>query len=283
MLEPCERDINTDMQGGLNDGYQPSGDLLKDRVILVTGAGDGIGRAAAVEYSKYGATVLLTGRTKSKLERVYDEIVGLGYVEPMIYVLDLAEVGEDELMQIALSIRKDLGRLDGVLHNAADLDVLTPFEHIDQASWERTMRVNVTIPFLLTKACIPLLREQKSSSIVFTTDECANKPKGYWGAYAVSKAAVQNFAGILAIELQNTSVSVNCIDPGATRTEMRLRTHPGSPIKSYPLPAAIMTAYLYLMGPDSAGVRGHVLQAAKWLENTRDDRQYQIKGATIIP
>ncbi|MHB1678231.1 MAG: YciK family oxidoreductase [Sulfuriferula sp.] len=273
MLEPCEQDISTDRQGiTLHTAYRPSADLLKGRVILVTGAGAGIGRTAAVEYSKYGATVLLAGRTKSKLEGVYDEIVDHGYVEPVIHVLDLAEVDESELEQIALAIRNDLGRLDGILHNAADLDVLTPFEHIDKDSWDRTMRVNVTIPFLLTKACMPLLRVQENSSVVFTTDECASKPKGYWGAYAVSKAAVQNFAEMLAIELQNTSVRVNCINPGAVRTEMRLKTHPGSSMKSYPLPEAIMIPYLYLMGSDSIGMRGQVMQAAQWLENVRDDR-----------
>lgn len=272
MLEACERDTSNRQRVLLNAAYRPGVDLLRGQVVLVTGAGDGIGKAAAVEYSKYGATVLLMGRTQSKLERVYDEIVDQGFVEPMIHVLDLAEVNEGELELIALSIRNDLGQLDGILHNAADLDVLTPFEQIDQDSWDRTLRVNVTIPFLLTKACMPLLRAQKNSSVVFTTDECASKPKGYWGAYAVSKAAVQNFAGMLAIELHNTSVRVNCINPGVVRTEMRLRTHPGASMKSCPLPEAIMNSYLYLMGPDSIGVRGQVMQAAQWLDEIRDDR-----------
>lgn len=251
--------------------YVAPPDLLKGRVVLVTGAGDGIGRCAALEYARLGAEVVLLGRTGRKLEGVYDEIVDAGLPEPVIQTTDLASAEPDDYATLASQIGEQLGRLDGILHNAAELDILTPVEYIERDSWERALAVNATAPLLLTQACLPLLRRQ-DSTVIFTTDACARKPKGYWGAYAVSKAAALNLALMLAIELQNTPIRVNVVDPGPTRTGLRLRTHPGASIMSVPPPEAFMSLYAYLMGPDSAALRGAVLDAGDWLDPNLDDR-----------
>ncbi|MDA8361235.1 MAG: SDR family NAD(P)-dependent oxidoreductase [Gammaproteobacteria bacterium] len=233
---------------------------LAGRAILVTGAGDGLGRAVAKSFAAHGAEVILLGRTPSKLEGVYDEIVAAGGVQPAIYPLDLAGATPKEYRDLANTLREEIGHLEGLLHNAAILEILTPLESHPFDVWERTLRANLTGPFLLTQACLPLLGEAADASIVFTGDECMTKPKGYWGAYGVSKAGMHNMALMLAQELSQTPVRVNVIDPGPVRTAMRLRTHPGAPLSSWPLPEELTAPYVALMCADS-GQRGQVIRA----------------------
>ena len=255
------------------NNYVPVDGLLNGRVIIVTGAGEGIGRCAAVEFARLGAEVILLGRTQRKLEGVYDEIVDSGYKEPVIHPMDLLTAKGRDYQDFAQRLKESLGRLDGILHNAAELDILTPIQYYDEELWESAMKVNVTAPYLLTQACLPLLLASEDASIVFITDDCAREAKGYWGAYAVSKAAVQHLGLTLAIELQNTNVRVNVINPGPCRTGMRVRTHPGASIMSVPPPIAIMPLYEYLLGPDSKNTRGQIMNARDWLDAEHDDRQ----------
>lgn len=252
--------------------YKPPAGCLQGRAVLVTGAGDGLGRAVALAYGRYGAEVILLGKTVAKLEAVYDEILSLGGPEPAVYPLDLTGAKARDYRQLAENVEHKIGHLDGILHNAAVLELLTPLEFHPLEAWDRTLRANVTAPFLLTQACIPLLKAAPDSAVLFTSDECAMTPKGYWGAYGASKAALNNLAFMWSQELSDTTVRVHVLDPGPVRTEMRLRTHPGAPLSSWPLPAALVPAYVYFMGPEGRGRQDLLIHASDWLDKSVDDR-----------
>lgn len=242
--------------------YQPSQDLLKNRVILVTGAGDGIGRAAAKTYAAHGATVILLGRTSKKLESVYDDIVAQGWPQPLIHPLDLELATPEDYDQLASAIHDELGHLDGILHNASMLGKRTPIANYDVNTWCQVMHVNVTAQFMLTQALLPLLEKSPDASIIFTSSGVGRKGRAFWGAYAVSKFATEGLMEVLADELDGiSSIRVNCINPGATRTRMRAQAYPAEDVKKNPHPEEIMNLYLYLMGPDSQGVQGQSLNA----------------------
>lgn len=251
--------------------YEPAVDCLKGRAILVTGAGDGLGRAAAIAYARHGAEVILLGKTVAKLEAVYDDIVRMGAPQPAVYPMDLLGATLRDYHELAANMEHQIGHLEGILHNAATLELLTPLEFHALDAWDRALRTNLTAPFLLTQACLPLLRSAESSAVIFTSDACAVAPKGYWGAYGVSKAAVHNLALMWAQELSDTSVRINVLDPGPARTEMRSRTHPGAPLSSWPLPEALMPAYLLCMDPASPSPRGQLILADDWVATATQD------------
>ncbi|MCW8196507.1 YciK family oxidoreductase [Proteobacteria bacterium 005FR1] len=242
--------------------YQAPADLLKDKVIMVTGAGDGIGRAAAIAYAQRGATVILLGRTVKKLEAVYDEIEALGAPQPAIYPIDFSGASEDNYNEMAATLQKEFGRLDGILHNASELGPRTPLSQYPAEIWERMLKVNTTAPFLMTKALMPLLQAASHASVIFTGSSVGYKGRAYWGAYAVSKAAVENMMQIFAAELsETTNIRVNSINPGATRTNMRASAYPGEDPRTLKKPEEILGVYLYLMGDESVGTSGEQLLA----------------------
>ncbi len=237
--------------------YQPAANHLKDRVILVTGAGSGIGRALAHDLARQGATVGLLGRQSKKLERVYDEIVTRGGPTPALLPFDLENALAPQYDALAEALRTEIGRLDGLVHNAALLGVRSPIAHFDVPTWCRVLQVNLTAAFCLTQVCLPLLEKSADASIVFTTSGVGHVGRAYWGAYAVSKFGVEGLAQVLAHEYQgNDRLRINVIDPGATRTDMRAVAYPGEDPKTLKTPAEITAAYLYLLGPDSRGVSG---------------------------
>ncbi len=243
-------------------GYSAPPDLLAGRTILVTGAGDGIGRAAALAYAAHGATVILLGRTVEKLEAVYDAIEAAGGAQPAIFSMDLASAAESDYAGLAGAVGETFGRLDGLLHNAGILGERRPIENTTWKAWKQVMQVNVNAAFLLTRAMLPLLQAAPRASLVFTASGVGRKGRAYWGAYAVSKFATEGLMQVLADELENTSdVRVNSLNPGATNTAMRRAAYPGEEPAKNPSPAAIMPAYLYLMGDDSLGVHGQALDA----------------------
>lgn len=241
--------------------YTAPAGALKNKVILVTGAGDGIGKVAAITYASYGASVILLGKTTAKLTAVYDEIVAAGYPEPAIVPLDLKGATKKHYQDMAVTIQAEFGRLDGVLHNAGLLGVLTPFEHIDLPTWQDIMQINVTAPMLMTQALLPLLKQAPNASVVFTSSGVGRKGRAFWGPYAVSKFATEGLMQTIADEYDNTSVRFNCINPGATRTSMRAKAYPGEDPKTLKTPAELMWVYLYLMSDDSATVTGQSLDA----------------------
>ncbi len=240
--------------------YQARPDLLAGRVILVTGAGDGIGRAAATSFAAHGGQVVLLGRTTSRLESLYQEICAAGHPEPGIAVLDLARAQGPAYFDLERQIRERYGRLDGLLHNAGILGDRAPLEQYDVGTWTQVLHVNLTAPFVLTQVLLPLLRASADASVLFTSSSVGRRGKAYWGAYAVSKFGLEGLSQVLAEETQGTTrIRVNCLNPGPTRTRMRRRAYPGELPESRPEPAAILAPYLYLMGPDSAGITGQSL------------------------
>ena len=244
------------------DNYTPYARLLKGKSILVTGAGDGIGRAAALSYASHGATVLLLGRTGSKLDAVYDEIEAAGGAQPAIIEMDLSSAAEDAYANLATTLGEAFSHLDGILHNAALLGDRRPIADAGYASWTEVMQVNVNAQFLLTRYLLPLLQQAPNASIIVTSSGVGRIGKAYWGAYAVSKFATEGFMQVLADELENTSnIRVNSLNPRGTNTAMRRSAYPAETPTNNPSPEDIMAAYLYLMGDDSAGITGKAFDA----------------------
>ena len=232
--------------------YNPSPYLLKKKIILVTGAGDGIGKHAAKTYASLGATVLLMGQTVSKLEMVYDEIIRRNCPEPAILPIDLGIIKTENLSEISNQIFASYGRLDSLVHNAAVLGTRVPVEYSDTSEWERVMQVNFSGAVLLTRALLPLLRKSSAASLVFTSSSVGKKPRAYWGAYCVSKYAIEGFALLLADELKNTSkIRVNIVNPGATRTKMRAAAYPNEDPLTLKTPEDLMKLYVYLVDPNN--------------------------------
>ncbi len=235
-------------------------DLLKDRTILITGAGDGIGRAVAEAGAAHGARIILLGRTQDKLEAVYDAIVERGHIEPVIHPLDLATAGNDDYSAMANGILDQFPALDGLLHNAGELGTLTPLQYTEPEQWMKIMQVNVNAAFLLTRALLPSLQASSDARLLFTSSSVGRVGRAYWGAYAVSKFAVEGMMQVFAHELDRTSaVRVNSINPGATRTAMRRAAYPAEDPATLPAPESLTPAYLYLLGPDSRHHHGQAL------------------------
>lgn len=242
--------------------YQPAADLMKDKVILVTGAGQGIGAAVAEALAQHGATVILLGRTTRKLEETYDHIEKAAGPTPAIYPMDLEGAKPDDYATLNETVMKEFGRLDGLLHNASILAGLTPLEQHGVEQWYKIMQINLNAPFLMTQALMPALRAADSASILFTSSSVGRQGRAYWGAYAVSKAGNESMMQIFADELEtNTHIRANSINPGATRTSMRARAYPGEKPESVTRPEDIVNSYLYLLGDDSKAISGKQFDA----------------------
>jgi NAD(P)-dependent dehydrogenase (short-subunit alcohol dehydrogenase family) len=240
--------------------YQPKPDLLKERVILVTGAGQGIGRAAALTFAQHGATVILHGRDVTKLESAYDEIVAARGPQPTILPLDLSTARDRDFENLALAIESQLERLDGILHNASHFTHLGPLDDQRLEDWLALLRVNLAAPFALTRACTYLLRGSPDASVILTAETHALEPAAYWGGFAVSKSGLPALAKIQAQEWERfPSLRINVVVPGKVDSPQRQRTHPGERRDSRARVEAVLPGYLYLAGPDSRGVTGQTL------------------------
>ena len=242
--------------------YRAPEALLSGKVIAVTGAGSGIGAIAAKTFAAHGATVILIGRTVPKLEQIYDEIETAGGAQPAIYPICLEGASEKDYEDMHDRLEETFGQLDGLLHNAGELGQRTPIANYKLSTWQKVMQVNVTAEFMMTQALLPLLTKSTNGSLIFTTSSVGRVGKPFWGAYAVSKFATEGLAQILANELDETSnIRVNCINPGATRTQMRATAYPAENPASVKAPEDIMPAYLYLMGDESKDITGQSLDA----------------------
>ena len=242
--------------------HQPKSDEMQGRVVMVTGAGDGIGRAVSLALARAGAEVILLGRTVRKLEAVHAEIEKLGAPEASIVPLDLERAMAADYEAVADAVDKRYGRLDGLLHNAALLGALTPIEQYDVPMFMRVMHVNVTAEFVLTRQLLPLLRTSKDAAVLFTSSGVGNRGRAYWGAYSISKFAVEGMAQVLSQELESTSaVRVNVIDPGKVRTSMRRAAYPSEALESLPTADSLTAPYLALLGPASHGITGQRFRA----------------------
>lgn len=235
--------------------YEPQSNSFDGRVVLVTGATQGIGRAVAEALVRLGAQTILLGRQVKALDKVHAELSQLG-TEPGVALLDFERAQGDQYNELTDQIGSRYGRLDGLLHNAGILGNRSPIEHYDIGVWQKVMHVNVNATFILTRCLLPLLQESTDGSIVFTTSSVGHQGRAHWGAYAVSKFATEGLMQVLAAELGNSSIRCNCINPGSTRTRMRSHAFPGEDPDTLPEPAAIVNPYLFLLGPASAGING---------------------------
>lgn len=241
--------------------YLPRPDLLADRVVLVTGASSGLGRAASLAFARHGATVALLARDEARLEAVYDEIVAAGGPEPAMFPYDLAVADDRSMETLAGTIRHHLQRLDGLLHSAHQFYSLTPLHLQTLDQWQALMRVNLIAPFALTRACLPLLQDSPDASVVFTGETHGHRPAAYWGGYAVAKSALETLTRVWADEFSsNGNLRFNTLIPGQVATTLRGRTHPGLSPETLPSVDDLMPCYLYLMGADSREVRGQVVE-----------------------
>jgi len=235
---------------------------VKDRVILVTGAGGAIGGAVAKALAAQGASVILLGRSLLPLEKTYDAIVATGHAQPAICPLDFATASPSDFQTIADTIQQEFGRLDGILHAAATLGSLTPIEHYDLPLWQRVLQINLTAPMLLTRACLDLLKVSTDASVLFSTSEVGLKGQAYWGAYGVAQAGIENLAETLADELEeNTRIRINSIDPGPIRSRLSALAYPGEDPNTLPSAETVLPVYVHLLSPDSENVSGQRIQA----------------------
>jgi NAD(P)-dependent dehydrogenase (short-subunit alcohol dehydrogenase family) len=241
--------------------YEPAASLLRDRVILVTGAGQGLGRAVAIDAARHGATVALLGRKLEKLEATYDTITAAGGPEPALLPLDLAAAGTPEFEALHQLVRRDLKRLDGIAHCASHFVPLGPLSDQTLEQWMTLLKVNLAAPFALTRACLPLLSASADSSVVFTGETHGAHPLAYWGGFAVSKAGLMTLAAIWGEELEHKGKPrMNVFIPGPIATAQRAQSHPGEDRAKLRPPEAAARALLYLLGPDSASVNGRTVE-----------------------
>ena len=241
--------------------YEAPANILRDRLIVITGAGAGIGKAAALSFAQHGATVVLLGRTLAKLEAVYDSIEANGGPKPAIFPINLEGAAPQDYEQLRMALQAEFGRIDGILHNASELGGRTPLGNYSLGDWQKVMQVNVTAPFLLTRALLPLLQGSRDGRIVFTGSTVGIKGKAYWGAYAVSKGATETLMQVLADELETTPIRVNSINPGPVRTAMRATAYPAENPATVTAAETIMNRYLFLFGADSRDWHGRQLDA----------------------
>jgi NAD(P)-dependent dehydrogenase (short-subunit alcohol dehydrogenase family) len=240
--------------------YAPSGPDFADRVILVTGATRGIGRAVAADLVRLGATVILHGRNARVLDALYEEFRALG-PEPAVAQLDFERAQGDDYQRLVDEIEKRYGRLDGLLQNAGILGDRSPIEHYDIGLWQRVIHVNLTAPFILTRCLLPLMRAASDASIVWTTSGVGNEARPYWGAYCVSKFGLEGLAGIVAAEHENGQIRSNLVNPGGVRTDMRRQAYPGEDPDTLRRPEEITAPFLYLLGGASIGITGQRITA----------------------
>src|SRR5450631_162985 len=183
--------------------FTPHAGLLADRVVLVTGASSGLGRALAVECARAGATVILCGRNGAKLERVYDEIESLGAPQLAIAMLELEKATAIDYDSLADTIGAEFGKLDGLVHSAALLGDRTPLEQYDVPTWGKVLHVNLTAPFILTQVLLPSMRNSTDASVIFVSSGVVKSPRPFWGAYAVSKSGLESVRSMLSQELES--------------------------------------------------------------------------------
>jgi NAD(P)-dependent dehydrogenase (short-subunit alcohol dehydrogenase family) len=246
--------------------WRPAPDLLAERVILLTGAANGIGRALADAMAAHGATLILLDKDLHGLEHAYDAIVAAGHPEPVLHPFDLQGAAPEDYQVLAHALEEQFGRLDGLVHNAASLGALVPIVHYETELWVQTLQTNLNAPFLLTLACLPLLQASSDASVLFVGDAVGRRGKAYWGAYGVSKAGLEGFMQILADELENnTPVRVNSIDPGPVRTALRTIAYPAEDAAGLAAPADVVLPFLYLCSADSKGITGRQLSVAEMM------------------
>ena len=243
----------------LPDDWQPDGETLAGRVVLVTGAYGGLGGAVSRAASRAGATVVISGKRKRQLEQLYDAMLAEGLAEPVIHPLDMEVATPKDYAALAEGLERDFGHLDGIVHAAVSFGGLTPLAMHKPDAWLRAMHVNVNAPFALTQACLPLLTQAEDSAVVFVLDNPELLQRAHWGGYGVSKAALERFVAILHEETDTSPLRVHAMLPAPMRTALRQLAYFGEDILQRPLPDASAAAAIYLLSAQGAAARGAIL------------------------
>ncbi len=236
----------------ISTDYKITENELKDKVVLVTGANRGFGRAMTLDLAKAGATVVMLGRDLGSLETVYDEVVDLGYQEPVLYPFDLEGATPEHYEQLQANLLENFSQLDGLIHNAGIIGTMMPIEQYDIKLWYSTMQINVNAPFMLTQFLIPVF-------VLFLSSSVGRDARAYWGAYGVSKFAIEGLSKTLSEELEKTNIRVNSLDPKRMRTKMRQIAYPAENADKNPLPESLSPAIVYLMSEATKGLNGEQL------------------------
>jgi NAD(P)-dependent dehydrogenase (short-subunit alcohol dehydrogenase family) len=242
--------------------FTPSAGLLAERVVMVTGASGGLGHALAIECARAGATVILSGRNKLKLERIYDEIESLGAPQPAMALLDLATATAADYDGLARTVGTEFGKLDGLVHAAGLLGDRTPLDQYDVPTWCKVLHVNLTAPFILTQVLLPDLRKSADASVIFVSSGVVRNSRPFWGAYAVAKTGLESVRSMLAQELESEpNIRVNSVNPGRMRTAMRAAAYPAEDANTLPSPRSVTGPFLYLLSAQGRGVDGEYFDA----------------------
>lgn len=237
-------------------------DEFKDKIVLVTGANRGFGLAITMDLARAGATVIMLGRDLGSLEYAYDAVVDAGLTEPILYPLDLEGATPENYQELQDNILSQFGKLDGVVHNASILGAQMPIEQYDIKLWYSTLQINLSAPFMLTQFLIPALSKSNDARIIFMSSTVGREARAYWGAYSVSKFGIEGFAKTLSEELEKTHISVNTVNPGKMRTEMRRAAYPAEDSSKVPLPEEKSQAIVYLLSSLSPKINGEQLSIA---------------------
>ena len=232
---------------------------LEDKVILVTGANRGFGLAITMDLAKAGATVIMLGRDLGSLEYGYDSVVDAGYKEPILYPLDLEGATPENYQELQDDILDKFKKLDGLIHNAAILGTQMPIDQYDIKLWYSTLQINLSAPFMLTQFLIPALMKSDDARILFLSSTVGRKARAYWGAYSVSKFGIEGFAKTLSEELEKTQITVNTINPGKIRTEMRRTAYPAEDASTIPKPEEKSSVIVYLLSNEGSKINGEQL------------------------
>jgi NAD(P)-dependent dehydrogenase (short-subunit alcohol dehydrogenase family) len=242
--------------------YEPEKNFLANKTLLITGASDGIGKACAKTYADHGATVILLGRSQEKLEAVYDEIEATQPGKAIIHPLDFKTASMEDFKTLAASLTEQFECLDGLIHNAALLGARTPLEFYPEQDWNDLMQVNVNAVFQLTQCLMPALKNSPDARVLFISSSVGRVGRAFWGAYAVSKFALEGLMQTMADEVEQTSaIRVNSLNPGGTRTAMRRDAYPAENPETQPTPESLMPVYLYLMSEEAQAIHGQALNA----------------------
>lgn len=243
----------------ISSNYKITKNQLKDKVILVTGANRGFGRAMTLDLAKAGATVIMLGRDLGSLESVYDEVVDAGYQQPMLYPLDLEGATPEHYEQLQTDLLANFEHLDGLINNASIIGAMMPIEQYDIKLWYSVMQINVNAVFMLTQVLIPVLNKSDDARVLFLSSSVGRNARAYWGAYGVSKFSIEGLSKTLSEELEKTNIRVNSLNPGCMKTEMRRAAYPAENADKNPLPEDKSPIIVYLMSEESKALNGEQL------------------------
>lgn len=230
-------------------------DKLKDHVYLITGAAGAVGGAVALALGTIGATTILVDRNSKGLDATYDQITDAGGAEPIKLELDLASAGIPQYEEMAELIKTEFSRLDGIIHCAVEPGTLTPLSQYPMDLLNKSLLVNLSAPYMLTRCCLDLLRESENAAVIFTSSDVARQGKAYWGGYSIAGYALEGLVQIWSDELEtNTSVRMNTLDTGPVRSSLRAKIYPGEDPATVPAAESVVAAYIYLLSSDVNGV-----------------------------